>query len=279
MIPNHLLILGSPNSGKLRIAKIIAADYEDKHDLTTQQSHSGIIIKTSVLTKYYQMKLTIMVDEFSDKSHDKDDSYKLSELTKWYEDFQSEEYEELREVIDGIIFTVNMVSDSVDYVNSAMDILSNIRQCLDEDDDWNGFICVVGSVPGNEPVNDDLVEQIEDGAIIAGFEFVNLQTDGVNEYKEKQGRSRIKELIECHEWSNMAMLPEEADRYEKRKLNKLDSMTVGLLDEYEDENEDTPELAEIFNKLSLYKDIISNLPPEKRQAYADKALEEIIHLI
>ncbi|EGW35532.1 uncharacterized protein SPAPADRAFT_58759 [Spathaspora passalidarum NRRL Y-27907] len=271
MIPNHLLILGPPNSGKLRIAKTIAQDYE-AGEYEPDQSHSGIIIKTSVITKYYEMKLTIMIDEYLEKSHGAND--KLAELSKWYEDFQSDDCEELREVIDGFIFTVNMASDSVEYIEMAMDVLATIRQSLGGHD-WKGFICVVGSSPNDEPIDEDLVELIEDAAITSGFEFINLQSEGVNEYKEKQGKDRIKELIECHEWSNMDMLTDKPDRYEKSKLDKLESMTVGLLDEHKQDME----LEEIFNKLSVSKQVISNLPPDKRESYANKVLEEIIDFI
>lgn len=80
MIPNHILILGSPNSGKLRVSKLISND-KDFPEIKENESHSGIIIKTSLSTKYYHIKLNILIDEYpEERNKSVTDEEKLLEL-------------------------------------------------------------------------------------------------------------------------------------------------------------------------------------------------------
>mmetsp|Transcript_4746 Transcript_4746/g.5758 ORF Transcript_4746/g.5758 Transcript_4746/m.5758 type:complete len:191 (-) Transcript_4746:6402-6974(-) len=63
MIPNHVLVLGAPNTGKLRICELISSR---KLDFTSvdSKSHSGLIFKTDLSTKYYSLRLNLLVDEY-----------------------------------------------------------------------------------------------------------------------------------------------------------------------------------------------------------------------
>ncbi|EER35533.1 conserved hypothetical protein [Candida tropicalis MYA-3404] len=275
MIPNHILILGSPNSGKLRVSKLISND-KDFPEIKENESHSGIIIKTSLSTKYYHIKLNILIDEYpEERNKSVTDEEKLLELEKWFNEFKSEEFGELREVLDGLVFTVNMKADSLEFIEKALETVSEIRTSLgDEESQWDGFISIIGSTTQGESVDDDTVEEIEDLVITHGFEFINLNTQGINEFKEKQGKDRVVELIESHEWTNMELLKVNPDQYEKNKMNKVEQMKQNLLEEKE-----SMDLDVVFSKLSVAKERAEDMTQEQKEKYANEIIEEIIDFI
>lgn len=275
MIPNHILILGSPNSGKLRVSKLISND-KDFPEIKENESHSGIIIKTSLSTKYYHIKLNILIDEYpEERNKSVTDEEKLLDLEKWFNEFKSEEFGELREVLDGLVFTVNMKADSLEFIEKALETVSEIRTSLgDEESQWDGLISIIGSTTQGELVDDDTVEEIEDLVITHGFEFINLNTQGINEFKEKQGKDRVVELIESHEWTNMELLKVNPDQYEKNKMNKVEQMKQNLLEEKE-----SMDLDVVFSKLSVAKERAEDMTQEQKEKYANEIIEEIIDFI
>lgn len=275
MIPNHILILGSPNSGKLRIANLISRN-EEIPQLEDAESHSGLIIKTSLRTKYYFLKLNILIDEYLESKETPDES-KLSELHKWYQEFKSEEFGELREVLDGLMFTINMKTDSISFIGEALEIIEQIKLSLGDEEsfhNWGGFIAVVGSCPVNQVVEDGVVLEIEDMVLSHGLEFINLSTEGENEYKEKQGKDRIVELVESHDWTNLEMVKVDSKQYEANKLAKIESMKHKLINEKEE-----LDLDDIFKKLNLARDHALSLTQNEKDKYANKIIDEIIDFL
>lgn len=287
MIPNHILIVGSPYSGNVKVAQLLSKEedfqYVSRLEEAAEESDSGLIIKTSLTTKYYSIKLNILVDEFSEAKGDSGitSSYqrKLEDLKQWQQEFISEEYEELREVLDGIIFTFSLEHDSAEFISQAMEILSSIKLALESDGegDWPGFMAVVATSSieaGDSIVSQDVLDDLEDIVILNGFEFVNFMEEGMNEYREKIGRDRVIELLETHEWSNMELKKSNDDQYRDNKLKKLEEMKTGLL-----EGSNETEITTIFEKLTIAKQHISTLPRDKRDAYANEIIDEIIDFI
>ncbi|KAL6451749.1 IRC6 Increased recombination centers protein 6 [Candida maltosa Xu316] len=277
MIPNHILILGSPNSGKLRIAKLILHEDDSIPEVREDETHSGIIVKTSVVTKYYSSKLNILIDEYPENRSTEfkdEEEEKLSQLKQWYTEFKSPEFAELREVLDGIVLTFNLVSDSLTFIEQALNVVEDIRSVFtDDESQWDGFLLIVGSVPeGKESVIDK--EDVEDLVISHGFEFAYLNEAGVDEYKEKLGSDRIVEVMQSHEWSHMDLVKSKPEDYEKSKTSKIESMKRSLLEEKKEMG-----LDEIFDKLTLAKDQIRNLSEDQKKQHAKKIIDEIIDFI
>ncbi|CAI5759496.1 unnamed protein product [Candida verbasci] len=269
MIPNHILIIGSPNSGKLRTTNIIT---KNKQIDINNDSHSGIIVKTDITTKYYSLKLNILIDEFPEcRNFNLTEDQKLIELNKWIDEFQLDEFAELREVLDGLFFTVDM-KDSINYITRILSNVERLRNILSDKLEWGGFIAIVGTSK-TEEADEDIVGEIEDVVISYGFEFINLNLEGKNEYKETVGKDRIIELIESHEWSNMDLIETSEEKYTQNKQEKLNTMTDPLI------KEKSMELDEIFSKLAIARDNINNIPSDKRDDFANKIINEIIDYI
>ena len=291
MLPNHVLILGAPRSGKLRVANILSKNLPSSQlGEVPSDSHSGIIMKASVTTKYYSVDLNLLIDEFPEhRSANISGEKALQSLNKWTDEFVSEEYQELREVLDGFIFCIDIENDSIDHIESCLEFVGRIRQKLSNNDenDWSGFLAIVGTTTSSVPTHESILEQVEDAVISNGLEFIDLQQNGENEFREKIGTDRLVELIETHEWTHMDLV---SVNYQTNKTNRAKEMTKGLLDveeevdnDEEEHNEEhdtkTMDLSEIMLKLQVARDNARTLTSDQREIYINNIIEEMIDYI
>lgn len=280
MIPSHVLILGAPLSGKLRVCNLLTdlEEVEIPADL-----HSGVIIPTTISTKYYSVELKILVDEYPETRGEEVENLdkSLESLQTWKSEFISPEMVELRDALDGLVFCVNTDDDNISesYLQGCLDELDQVRQCLEGDggEVWSGFFAVVGTKPSLE---------LEDLAISNGFEYVTLEEHGINEFKEKIGRDRIIELFESHEWLHMDMKnPQQeiasSSDYTTRQHNKLGQMTQSLLNENEDDgnNESPVDLSVILEKLQIAKSEVEGMDDKEKELHAQKVIEEVMNYL
>ncbi|KAI5962863.1 IRC6 [Candida margitis] len=274
MLPNHVLIIGPPNSGKLRMADLISkSDPASTRSGVNDDSHSGIIQMTSFSTKYYTVDLKLMIDEYpSNRNYSAYEEY-IKELRDWKDEFLAEEAEELREVLDGIIFTINMNWDQSDFLPLLLNEIDDIRARVEQNGDWDGFWAVVGTVPSGESAELFKMDGIEDEVITHGFEFINMEQSGINEHRERMGRDRLLELFETHDWTNMELIRQDQNQYHDNKLNKLKEMHTGLLDE------NNVDLEQMFSKINLAKEKASKLPQAEREQYAKELVDEFMEFI
>lgn len=274
MVPNHILILGTPHSGKLRIVKFLVPSEELE---VGDESHSGIIIKSSLRTKYYEVDLKIFVDEYPEERRgDISGDMKLQLLESWYSEFCQDEMKELRDAFEGLIFTINVdstteeVEQSLEFLTKVTDVLKGTSDC------WDGFILVVTAADDINVSTNLKIEEIEDLSIAAGFEFINFSQSGRNEYRETIGKDRLKEVLETHEWSNMDFT--DNIHYEKNKIQKLNNMTERLLqnDGVEPQMND---LSDILRKVHGAKEHAEKLNDSQKKDYATKIVDDIMNYI
>lgn len=291
MIPNHVLILGSPHTGKLRVSELLLES--TKVTDVNSNSHSGIIVKCDLKTKYYEAKLNILIDEYPSVRPEKEvlgqDDLRYSQLQEWYNEFKLAECKELRDVLDGFIFTINMDTDSIEYVSQCIETVNELRLVMEEESNEDLFFCIVG-VSNNKVA----YEEYEDVAIQNGLEFIYLNESGENEFKDKVGKDRLVEILETHEWKNISDVSHD-ETYKKNKLEKLNNemMQSLLADDGEqvdkaaldqiDQDKNVAkkiDLTDLLLKLKLAKGEASNITDEQqREAYTNKVIEELIDYI
>lgn len=313
MIPNHVLMLGPPHTGKLRVSELVIGKnkVQEAVDLN-HKSHSGIIVKGDIQTKYYLAKLNILIDEFpSDRteaqtqtggSSDEEDNlthkYDTEEMSKqlrgWFMEFTSSECKELREVLDGFIFTVDLDTTSQEYFLQMVQILNEIKQVFEEEENEEVFMVVVG-------VSKEIREYVEyeDMVIQNGLEFIYFNEGGENEYKDKIGKDRLIEILETHEWKNMEDCgSKDEDEYKRNRVEKLSEMTERLIKDEGDEEEDKKgedqkeegdeeadkkeemDLTRVMQKLQIAKGEASSMKNhQQRETYVNKVIEELIDYI
>lgn len=274
MLPNHVLIIGPPNSGKLRISDLILkGDESSTRSAMSSDSHSGIIQTCSLSTKYYSINLKLMIDEYpSNRNNSASVDEYIKELNEWKGDFFTDEMEELRDALDGIIFTFNMNIDQ--FLPNLLNEVDDIRAQLELLPSWDGFLAIVGTVPLGEGVELYKMDAIEDEIITHGIEFINLEKSGINEYRERVGKDRLVELFETHDWSTMDLVERDQGEYQESKNSKLQDMQTSLL------NEGNPnDLEDMFSKINLAREKANGLPQDEREKYAKEVVDEFMEFI
>lgn len=279
MIPNNVLILGAPHSGKIRVAQHISKDLNT--DEISHISHSGLVYNTSLETKYYSLKLNLLVEEYPEnRSLAEEKANKLEFLNAWLHEFLLDEFRELRDVLDGLVFTLD-VTDPIAQIERYIEVVVSIKEKLDEEQgSWHGFVAIVG-------VNEGDTEAVEDAVISAGLEFVHFDEHGMNEFKEAVGKDRLKEIFETHEWSDMD-LKSTAD-YEANKTGKLGEMTRRLLaddDGAEDGNSAengngrlVADFDTLLSKLHIAKESVKDMEQGQKEAYVNSVIDDIINYL
>lgn len=290
---NSVLILGAPKSGKMTAAMYIAG----KADLIGDDiSHSGYIMKANLNTKYFNLEISLLIDEFPEDGQDIKElttEQKLAGFNKWYTEFCEDEVQELREVIEGIILCIDLENDSLDYIEGVLDILDDVIDAIG--DSWEGFVVVVGMKCVTKDKNH--TDQIDDIVSLHGWEFINYIEDGKNEFNEKVGKQRLTEIFESHSWSNIDVKPKKktAENYEKSKMDQAKDMTSGLLsqdwyggeelDGFDDLQRSTPangadfDLSEVFRKLQVAKGNMEGMSESEKKKYASDAVQDILNFI
>lgn len=270
MLLNYVLVLGAAHSGKLRLCDLVLNS--QKLDYIDDATHSGIIIKTKLETKYYAASLNLLIDEYSPSrlNDDESSSDKISHLQKWFDEFKSPETKELWDVLNGFILTIDLDNLELDYANKCIQITAKVKEIL-EDIGNEVFTVIVGI---SELVVD--YEEIEDLTLSNGLEFIYFNESGQNEFKDKIGKDRILEIFESHEWNHIDV--ENID-YKQHKLDKMKDMTTKLLNSNNDDNTEF-DLDDILSKLKIAKQKAKSFnDDDAKSQYVNKIIEGIIDSI
>lgn len=196
-------------------------------------SHAGLSHSIKLSTKYYETEVPIWVDEYIPASSD--DSEDPTGVKAWANVFSSAEAKEVVDALGAVIVTfrkpvdaahvahtrANMVKE-IEHIHGALIkqfkrkndagkstgiLTSEDKENEDDSDefdfiDWDG-ICLAVAVPADSAASADL--EAEDWEVAFqpfGFEFVDLEKSGRNDYGELQGLARIREALETFGWQS-----------------------------------------------------------------------------
>lgn len=149
--------------------------------LRPSEAQNNIVKDLHWRTKYYERPYDLFIDEFED-------------FEEWLAEFCSPDYDELREVLEGIIVITdydlkNPLSDRTlqKYANSA-GRGSFVVWCNTKTNDEQEYLSANRIMCNENPE----------------AEMVTLHCDqDVNEYGERLGLMRLKEVIDIHEWDGV----------------------------------------------------------------------------
>lgn len=217
----------------------------DQPSLPHNEREKRILKNLIWRTKYYELEYDLYIDEYED-------------LEEWLSELERCEYQELRDVLGGIIIVDEFNSMNTNYrklltqldsseFNSCFKVFCNVQRNMDQVE--------------TDKVNDDFSKQQVD------VEVINWHLDDdINEYGEKIGIFRLKENIDTHEWHQCEPV---------MKITKLDNEFAN--DTEGDEEQTEPDLESILRRLQQARLRFAN--QELNDADASEMAEEVANEI
>ncbi|KTW29701.1 hypothetical protein T552_00909 [Pneumocystis carinii B80] len=251
MVSKKILVLGTPNSGKLTFLKELTGILPDISSET--RNHAGIVHQIEFKTKYYNKTVDIWIDEF-----------KYEEIEQWIKPYLSEEASQVREVLGAIIIVFKGRKEPKinEYVIKQVKEIRRIVEACGPL--WDGVLLVV-KVPEKDKTEGNLTKYIEDEALLdacynEGFEYVDLLRQSTKESKE--GIERVREALEAYVWDE-----------------KLSDCIEDFFNENNDENKnekgsekDIEEFEKLASKIMVLREQANSLPLSERQRFILNAL-------
>lgn len=236
-IKDRLLVVGScdSQSGTKELLKFLQENYSTEQDYDELK---GVIEPLNIKTAYYKTSIELLIDVLEEEQTIQD----------WTEELLDDELRELRDALSGLVLCIDSSDDRELYVKEFQRVLDKLS---DENGEelgvyaWSGMYCIVlfGHYTQEE------IEIIEDLAL--GVEVIHFHAEAeFNEFKERLGKARLKEMIEVHDWKEL----EEEQATEPQEVDNLEDIMTQLREA----------------KLELAK-----LPSEEQDAFAQRIADKL----
>ncbi|OJD31200.1 alpha and gamma adaptin binding protein p34 protein [Diplodia corticola] len=334
--PRRMLVVGAPDSGVLEFltdltttapppprpaaptedADSSAGNPNDPNDPTAaagpanNTSIAGLTHAWTLTTPYYTTTIPIWIDE-------------IARPAAWRDDFCRPEAREVVAAVGAWVYVFRKPpADAGREMETERDrvlqTMRGIREVVEKGAGmgWDGVCLAVGVrgragglvgtsevvVAGVEEEGEGKwgAEEWEDAARERGFEYVDAEAEGRNEFGEVQGMARVREALEANEWEgddgaglsdfeelegegsgdedwNKTFAAEEAEMGLellglKTELNGGDGDDA----DGEDQAAQVEELERMMSKLSGIKDLAAGMPEEQRKKFAAKAVNDLM---
>ncbi|QLQ80050.1 hypothetical protein HG537_0D00500 [Torulaspora globosa] len=146
--------------------------------LDSESGQGNIMKNLTWKTKYYQLQYDLYVDEFED-------------LANWLDELNESHCELLRSVLAGVVVVKRFDPTSTAELRQFCEIKSP-----------DSFLVWCNTNPADEETLDRANSTI--ASTNANAEMVNWHCTGsINEYGEKVGVARLREIIDTHEWAEI----------------------------------------------------------------------------
>ncbi|GME84475.1 unnamed protein product [Ambrosiozyma monospora] len=296
---NQILLVGAPHTNKLTIANEVFNVSQSSLKCiidSNNGSHAGLTIEgLPHETKYYTTELGLFIDELEDDS--------LEKFEIWLNDFKSDDVKELRDFIQGIVFTIDLNASSVEDIDKIAQHLEQLSTQFDDEFiessnkqdifQWDGFKIVVGvnkNKTGESPIDDEKLLEIEDTILSTGFEFINYNdTRETNEFGDVFGKERFVDIIENTEWRELdrifkPMAAKSKEEEEKTRKELATPLIPKDKEESKDSEEDKLKSIEnmdvILKKLNIARDAVKDMKSEEQKMeYVDNVLKDMFKYI
>jgi hypothetical protein len=203
--PRRILTLGAPESGVLKLlsgknTRRVASFLKTVNilpELTgsapepTSGSAAGLTHEWLLETKYYTATLPIWVDEITD-------------VTEWRTAFTAPEAREVITALGAWIYCFRKPVTQTD-LSTIKDTMQAIADAIERACGFSGDqVCLAIAMPqSTTPYLDIPSEEWEDICTDTGFEYVDFEKTGKNDFGEKVGLQRVRESLEAAEWDSV----------------------------------------------------------------------------
>ncbi|OMP83194.1 hypothetical protein BK809_0004575 [Diplodia seriata] len=330
--PRRMLVVGAPDSGVLEFLTDLTTtapppprptptddDAEAEAANTTTTTTAGLTHAWTLTTPYYTATIPIWIDE-------------IAALDAWRADFCGPEAREVVAAVGAWVYVFRKPSPSSplsldknaeDEREQVLRTMDGIRKVVESGAGlgWDG-VCLAVAVRGraaglvgtSEAVVEGQaaaaaaggdggwgVEEWEDAARERGFEYVDAEAKGRNEFGEMQGMARVREALEANEWEgddgaglsdfedleggeegsgdedwSKTFAAEEAEMGMELLGLKTELNGGGDDADGEDQAAQVDELERMMSKLSGIKDLAAGMPEEQRKKFAAKAVNDLM---
>ncbi|RKP32783.1 hypothetical protein METBISCDRAFT_25356 [Metschnikowia bicuspidata] len=251
---NNVLIVGPPKTGKLSIAQLLSGDLDCS--TVSSKSHSGLVYQHTIETKYFKAMINLLIEEYPET---RDVSPTEQNLAAFVDEIGKPEYQDLRDDLDGILFTIDL-NTAADTQRLRLKQFERIRALFG---DQELFYAVVGNA---QKLAAKTVERLEDEIMQSGFEFVDTNASGINEFREKLGPDRLVEILESHEWTDIDSGPAAASLLPEDVARMAESLLA----------EGQVSFDELLVKIRAERERVKNFDPEEKERAVRDIVEDLM---
>ncbi|KZM26609.1 uncharacterized protein EKO05_0005497 [Ascochyta rabiei] len=274
--PRRILVVGAPGSGVLNFVKELTGSAPEPTTFEGKETTAGLSHEWRLETKYYTATLPIWLDEITD-------------VTEWRTEFMKPEAREVITVLGGWIYCFKKPVEAKDLgvIKDTMQAISDVieRACGYAGD----TVCLAVAMPQSTiPYLEKGSDEWEELCMEHGFEHVDFEAKGKNDFGEVVGVQRVREALEAGEWESGADLDfDENDDVvdgsfaaEEAEMNiELFGMKDALHGE-DSEGElgdkDVEELEVMMRKMVAIKEMGEGMEEAERKRFATKAVNDLM---
>jgi len=202
--PRRTLLVGGPSSGSLLLLKgstihsdrlvlqltFFPTELTGSAPEPVDGSTAGLSHFWTLKTSYYTAELSFWIDEISD-------------ISRWKEEFLKPEAAEVVAAVGAWIFCFRRPVTTTD-ISAITETLAAVQEVVQEHVgyEWDGVCIAVAMSQSKTPWLEKSFEEWEDLCREKGFEYVDSETKGRNEFGERVGVERVKEVMEANAWDS-----------------------------------------------------------------------------
>ncbi|KAF1815333.1 hypothetical protein P152DRAFT_182320 [Eremomyces bilateralis CBS 781.70] len=274
--PNRILVLGSPGCDALKLVRDLTGSAPTPID----ESIAGLIHTWSLSTKYYTAEIPLWIDQISD-------------LDAWKDDFLSAEAQEVIQALGGWIYCFAKPVDDgeLEKIKTALGAFSQVIRNASEGTLEMVQVAVAMPQSHTPQLNVD-GDTWDDICQEHGFEFVDVESTGRNQYGELTGVPRLREALEANDWAGVdpdddLTLQDDADEVEADDMSPFTGQRSELMealsslrgDADEDnggtEQDQVEQLEKMMRKITALRDTHGSIPEAQRKKLAGDVANDL----
>ncbi|OCK93188.1 uncharacterized protein K441DRAFT_566639 [Cenococcum geophilum 1.58] len=269
--PRRILALGTPNSGVLHLLKDLTGSAPD----LVSDSTAGLTHTWRLETRYYTASLPIWIDE-------------IPHVSEWREEFVKPEAREVVSVLGAWVYCFRkpVKEEHTDVIKQTLQAIADVveKACGYSSD----AVCLAVAMPqSTTPYLEKSFEEWEELCMEFGFEYVDAEAKGRNDFGEPVGVARIKEALEANDWvdgGDAGLEDGDDGAFENTFAAEEAEMGIELFgmkgaihgEEEDDEAPQVEELEQMMQRMQAIKEIGAEMPEAERKKFAAKTVSDLM---